>query len=243
MKKLYEKSEIYFAILWIIIYVIGMSLCNTLSKFIGLENLANALFSILLSAFLFIWLLKNGLLKKYGLCKPSIPASKFLWYIPLILIASYNLWGEVVVTMTPLVLTFSLCMMLCVGFLEEIIFRGFLFTAMSKDNIKVAIIVSSVTFGLGHIVNLFNGSDMAWRDNVFQIFSAILFGFLLVIMFYRGKSILPCIALHSIFNALSIFNNEEGVSNEKLIFMRILLVCLLITYTVFLLKRLPKPQE
>ena len=50
--------------------------------------------------------------------------------------------------------------MLCVGFLEEVIFRGFLFRALAKENVNKAIIITSVTFGLGHILNLFNGSGM-----------------------------------------------------------------------------------
>lgn len=50
--------------------------------------------------------------------------------------------------------------MLCVGFIEELIFRGFLFKAMAKDGIKSAIIVSSITFGLGHIINLVNGAEL-----------------------------------------------------------------------------------
>ena len=47
--------------------------------------------------------------------------------------------------------------MLCIGFLEEVIFRGLLFESMRKDSEKAAVIVSSVTFGIGHILNLFNG--------------------------------------------------------------------------------------
>ena len=40
---------------------------------------------------------------------------------------------------------FYILSMLCVGFLEEIIFRGFLFVGMAKKSVKSAIIVSSVT--------------------------------------------------------------------------------------------------
>ena len=61
--------------------------------------------------------------------------------------------------------------MINVGFIEEIIFRGFLFKMMEKDNIKTAIIVSSLTFGIGHIVNLLNGADFI--STVIQIFYAI----------------------------------------------------------------------
>lgn len=44
--------------------------------------------------------------------------------------------------------------MINIGFLEEIIFRGILYKSIEKDNKKLAIIISSVTFGIGHIVNL-----------------------------------------------------------------------------------------
>ena len=31
---------------------------------------------------------------------------------------------------------------------------------MEKDNVKSAIAVSAITFGMGHIVNLFHGADV-----------------------------------------------------------------------------------
>ena len=59
--------------------------------------------------------------------------------------------------------------MLCVGLLEELIFRGFLFKAMCRESIRWAVVVSSVTFGLGHILNLVNGSGMSLAENLVQI--------------------------------------------------------------------------
>lgn len=50
--------------------------------------------------------------------------------------------------------------MINVEFIEEIIFRGFLFKMMEKDNVKRAIIVNEITFGIGHIVNLLNGEEL-----------------------------------------------------------------------------------
>lgn len=43
---------------------------------------------------------------------------------------------------------------------KQIIFRGFLFKALYNDNVKLAIVILSVTFGIGHIVNLLNGKDL-----------------------------------------------------------------------------------
>lgn len=67
--------------------------------------------------------------------------------------------------------------MLFVGFLEEIIFKGFLFKTMAKDGIRSAITVSSFTFAIGHVVNLLNGSSMSLMQNVVQIILAVIFGF------------------------------------------------------------------
>ena len=97
--------------------------------------------------------------------------------------------------------------MLCVGFLEEMIFRGFLFKAMSKDNLRMAIIVSSVTFGIGHLINLFNGSGAEVLATICQVGYAMAFGYLAVMLFYKSKSLIACILAHGVMNALSIFAN------------------------------------
>lgn len=90
-----------------------------------------------------------------------------------------------------------------VRFIEEIIFRGFLFKAMCRDNIKSSVFVSSITFGMGHIVNLLNGSALI--PTLLQICYATAIGFLFTIIFYKGKSLLPCIITHGITNSLAIF--------------------------------------
>jgi membrane protease YdiL (CAAX protease family) len=79
--------------------------------------------------------------------------------------------------------------MMLVGFLEELIFRGFLFTALRKDSLKVAVIVSSVTFGMGHIVNLLNGAPLG--ETLLQIVYATAAGFLFTAIFLRGGSLWP----------------------------------------------------
>ncbi len=75
--------------------------------------------------------------------------------------------------------------------MEEVIFRGFLFKAICKTNVKQAIIISSVTFGFGHIVNLLNGRDIP--ETLIQICYAVAIGFLFYNYFYKGKKSL---ALH-----------------------------------------------
>lgn len=122
------------------------------------------------------------------------------------------------------------------------IFRGFLFKAIAKENIKSAIIISSVTFGMGHLINLFNGSGMDLVSNLCQICFAVAVGFLFVTIFYRGGSLLPCIMAHSSINVLSTFANEAGFTRGKQIIHVLILIVLAAAYALILTKTLPKNQ-
>ncbi|MCH5270336.1 MAG: CPBP family intramembrane metalloprotease [Lachnospiraceae bacterium] len=242
MKKIYEKSELRFAIIWIIIYCVLQSLANSLNEVIGIEFSASAVFCVIQAVILFFFIWKNGLLERYGLCKSSVPARRLLYYVPLIILATGNLWNGVAINYSPAGTACRIICMLCVGFVEEVIFRGFLFKAMAKNNLKSAVIVSSVTFGIGHLVNLFNGSGMDLVNNLCQIIYAVAVGFLFVAIFYYSKSLLPCIIAHSAINTLSTFSNEAGFTVEKHIIHVLIMIVLAVAYTLILKKTLPKDQ-
>ena len=110
------------------------------------------------------------------------------------------------------------------------LFRGFLFKMMERDNVKSAIIVSSITFGMGHIVNLLNGAEFV--STLLQVCYAIAIGFMLVMIFYKSKSIIPCILFHAIFNSLSIF--ATGESN---IISSIVLIAMCLGYAFYIHKK------
>lgn len=243
MRKLYQKNELTFAIVWIVIYCVLQSLANSFNEIIGVEYVASAVFCVLQAIVLFVFVQKNNLMKQYGLCKSDVPARMFLFYIPLIILATGNLWAGVGVKDSPLGTVCHVVCMLCVGFVEELIFRGFLFKAMAKNNIKSAIIVSSITFGIGHLVNLFNGSGMDFVNNLCQICFAVAVGFLFVIIFYRGGSLLPCIFTHSAINALNTFANGAEFTMKKLIIHVLIMIVITVAYTLILTKTLPKRQR
>ena len=229
MKKIYKKNEQAFAIVWIVVYCVLLSLAYPLNEKIGIEYSASAIFCILQTIILFIFIRKNKLQKRYGLCKSPVPAHRFLYYVPLIILATGNLWNGAAVNYPLSDTVCRIACMLCVGFVE-------------KDGIKSAIIVSSVTFGIGHIVNLFNGSGMDLVNNLCQICFAIAIGFLLVTIFYRGGSLLPCIIVHSAINTLSTFSNKAGVTVEKHIIHALVLIFISVAYNLVLTKTLPKSQ-
>ena len=234
LKKLYDKSELLFSLVWIIAYVILASIGDNLSMMIGIEKVVTLPILIILSFVLFFFISKNKLYNKYGLCKSKVNHSKMLFYIPLIILITANLWYGVALNFTCLETIFYILSMFCVGFLEEMIFRGLLFKAMEQNDVKSAIIVSSVTFGIGHIVNLINGSGANLISNLLQVVYAMAIGFTFVMIFYKTKSILPCIMTHSIFNALSAFSNEAIMIPQNEIISGIIITIIAGVYALYI---------
>jgi len=189
---------------------------------------------IALSGVLYFFIRKNGLKEKYGLCKPQLSAAKMLFYIPLLVLLTANLWYGVALNQPPLETVLYVLSMFCVGFLEEVIFRGLLFQAMANDGVKSAIIVSSITFGIGHIVNLINGSGAELLPNLLQVMYAVAIGFAFVLIYCKTKSLVICIITHSVFNGLSAFANEAVMTPQRQIISGVLLAVIAGGYALYL---------
>ena len=211
LEKLYKKSEVWFAVIFIIAYVAGDSFLIQASESAGIEMIYTIPYNLLLLGIMFAFIGKNHLLGYYGINKVKCKASKLLYYVPLVIIATVNIWFGASFKMGLQATVVYFVAMIVTGIAEEMLFRGFLFKAMSKSNIKSAIIVTSITFGIGHIVNLVNGNSADYVETICQIFYAVAIGFLLAAVLYVGKSLIPCIMTHAMLNALSSFSNEEVI--------------------------------
>ena len=206
MRKLYEKKEILFAVLWIVAYCV---ILGTIRGNFGDKSIYMLLALVVFTAGIIAFVKANHLEEKYGLAGWPKDMNRYLFFIPMWILATGNIWDGFAPSYTGVSLVIASLSMLLVGFVEEMIFRGFLFRAMLGENKTiVAIIVSAVTFGMGHIVNLFAGQ--ATFDTVMQIIFAISWGFILTMVCYKGGSIIPCIIAHSMIDVLSLF----GADNE-----------------------------
>lgn len=241
MTKLYKKSELWFALVWIIVYVVGTGLAEGASGALGTEKCLVLPWLAALTVLAAVWLKKQGLLRRYGLCKTGVKASRFLFYLPLAVMVSCSLWFGVKTDLPPVETALAAACMLCVGFLEEVIFRGFLFKAMSRDSVKAAIAVSSLTFGIGHIVNLVNGSGAALVPTLCQVVYAAAAGFLFAVMFYRGGSLWACVAGHAAMNVISVFGKD--MTDEQTVLVSLVLTAVTAAYTLVLMKLLPPPRQ
>lgn len=228
MKKIIEKHEMLFSISMIIIYILTNSYC--MQNF-TLTSYKTFLVNIVLTLIIIIIILTSKLTKYYCLNRFPNP-KKYIYFIPLLIIISVNFWNGFNLNDTPIEIIFYILSMLCIGFLEEIIFRGFLYQMMAKDSEMSAIIVTSLTFGIGHIINIFNGADLI--PTLFQVCYAISIGFLFVTILRKSKSLWPCIITHSLTNALSIFNIDNNIS---LYVVPIVLIIVPMLYSIYIIKK------
>ncbi len=208
MRKLFDKDEVLFAVLWIIIYVLGFANADSISESMGIPKLLTVIFGAVLSMVLYGFVRKNSLFDYFGLKKTEGSIREYGFFIPLVLISSVNFWNGLAMN-CPVVESLLYIISMCfVGFLEELIFRGLLFKGMCRSNVKTAIIVSSLTFGMGHAVNLLLGAPLL--DTLLQLVYASAIGFCFTAFFYVSGSIVPCIVSHAFINSTSVFAVESS---------------------------------
>jgi membrane protease YdiL (CAAX protease family) len=214
--------------LLIVIYVAVNSVCvQNFGYTSNVGFIVNTIFSACLVGI--VLMLKKS--AYYGFTKVR-NAKKYLYFIPLVVIISVNLWNGFNVNNSASAIVFHILTMINIGFIEELIFRGFLFRMMAKSNMKSAVIVSSVTFGVGHIVNLLNGAELI--PTLMQICYATAIGYLFVIIFHKSGSLVPCIITHCLVNALSVFNVENNLS---LYVAPVFLTLIPIAYAIYINKK------
>lgn len=232
MKKLYDKNELWFALAWIIGYcVITIPIRGEL----GDESPFMLLCLALIAAGIFAFVKRYGLEEKYGLVKWKGKASDYLFFIPMLILMTGNLWGGISMAYSGMAQIFAVLSMFLIGFVEEMIFRGFLFRILlKKDPAPAAITISAVTFGIGHIVNLLAGQ--ANLETVIQVFFAIAWGFIFTFVFYKSGSLLVCIVVHGMVDVFSKFYNEnENMTNAYIYVFATIVVA--VVYCIYLSRK------
>ena len=181
MRKLYEEKEVLFAVLWIVLYSV---ILGTIRGNFGDESVHMLLALLVFSAAITVFVKSNHLEAKYGLAGWPKDMKKYLFFIPMWILATGNIWGGFAPSCRGTALIVSVSSMALVGYVEEMIFRGFLFRAMLAGNTTTAAItVTALTFGIGHIINLFTGHGSF--ETIMQILFAVSLGFLFTMVCYK----------------------------------------------------------
>lgn len=98
-----------------------------------------------------------------------------------------------------------------VGLSEELLFRGFLFGGLrQRFRLITAIMLSSVAFGMLHLINA--GAGQSLPETLFQIINAAALGTLFCGLVLQANSLWPAIILHMVWNTyamMGIATTEE----------------------------------
>ena len=231
--KFYKKDEVLFSVGWILVYCLATI---PIRGELGDESIWMLIALAVIAAGITIFVKKNHLEEKYGLTEWPKNTKKYLFFIPMWVLVTGNLWGGFALSYSGVAQVLAIFSMLLVGYVEEMLFRGFLFKALhSKHGIRVAMIVSAITFGIGHIVNLLAGQ--ANLETVIQVFFAIAWGFIFTMVFYKSKSLIPCILAHGLVDAFSKFS-ANNISSEWIYMGATIVVA--IVYCIYLARAADK---
>ena len=237
MRKFYETKPVLFAVLWIAIYVV---LVAPLRGSYGDGSLQMLLGLVAISAVMLSVIRLLGIKKELGMTRWLQNGKRLLWLLPMWVLSTGNLWGGVGLRYDGITTVMAVLSFLLVGVVEEIVFRGFLFNGMKKTgSLTVAIVVSAITFGMGHIVNLLTGHATA--ETLVQMVFAVAWGFLLTFAYLKGGSLLPCIVIHGLIDVFSVFARDNEVAHGAYV---IATVAVAVVYCLYLRKQpTPEPEQ
>ena len=235
MRKFQEKHEVLFAVMWIVLYC---AVIAPIKGRFGYGSVWPMLSLAAIAAAIAAYVKANRLEKTYGLAGWPKNMKALLYLLPFFVLATANLWDGISLSYHGAAMLWAVLSMALVGFVEEMLFRGFLFRAMlSEGKVVFAVVVSALTFGMGHIVNLLAGQ--ASFETIMQIIFAVAWGFLFTMVSLKGGSLLPCIIAHAMIDVLALFGADTETGDW---FSFGATVVVAIVYCLYL-SRLETPKE
>ncbi len=214
-----------------LIYLVEMTLTRFIGGIIFLSMLINLEYRVLNPS-------KAPFLKNLLLCLP--PFLIALNNFPI----SSILRGNAVIDGSPAMIFLLLAECLCIGFFEEMAFRGVIFLGIlkkerhSRTRAFVAIVLSSVIFGLVHLVNIFQGSSPS--AVLLQIGYSSLIGAMCAVMLLKTGNIWLSVIVHGLFNfcgaIVPTFGHGEIWDTFTVIFTFVLSVAVTVYVVVLFLK-------
>lgn len=231
LAKFWNEHPLALSLILILVYVAGTgNLRNSAGD-------ASVFLTVWLSALTLavIWLTVSlHAAKELGL-GPFRFGRRQLYLLALLPIPAVNLLGGLHAPVPVSSLICESVSMILVGFLEEVIMRGYLFAALRKDSLREAVLITSLTFGIGHIVNLFTGQ--ATLSTLLQVGYAIAIGLVFALVLVKTGSLWPCIFIHSLMDLLAVFGGQISSHQEVLISLLLMAYCLGLSW--YLWKKVP----
>lgn len=214
-KKIYQNKKAI--ILFITIYTIMIIVIITFNKFFNLNNntvsKVNPIYILLLQVMIistiFLSYIFGISLKNYnwnisfkwiGIILLVYLANRLTLNILVLKNNNYSIINFVSISFVVKFVLSTLYYCLYPGLLEEVLYRGFLISGLKGlgiDDWKCNI-VQAIIFGIIHV---FAGGNYAWTV-LLSTASQILMGYVLGKIYFKTKSLTPCILLHGLINAI-----------------------------------------
>lgn len=207
LKTFAMHKPVLFTLISLIIGVLltEIPLRDALAPYTGLQvaHYLTIIFEQGLTGLLFFWIIvRFNWLDTAGFT--PVRKWKSLWLgWPLLLFAVINFEaGMVIDTSKPLLILLHLLTALSTGWVEEVLCRGMVVTALlqkwgrTRKGIYLSVLLSSLLFGAVHLANLFAGRKPL-LNNLTQVVFAFFFGVIFAACLLRNRTIWPVILLHA----------------------------------------------
>lgn len=176
-------------------------------------------------------------LAEYGLRSP-VHIDRALWLVPLFAVPVI-LVAFAGVSVTPAQAAAYAVLAVCVGFSEEIWFRGLLLATLRRLGARTAIIGGSAVFGALHLTNLFAGEEPLYLGLQFAL--ACLVGFVLAELVAITGSLWIGIVWHAVFDLAAFCTGDE--LTPAVLAGLATITALSAFYAVWLWRRLPAADQ
>jgi membrane protease YdiL (CAAX protease family) len=256
MKTLRKKLPIVFCIATYILWFLFQSFFGGAGSALGSKNeniagLAGELGSILIMLIILGVTHRMCLLKEGGMGF----GKGFLYGIIIVVMGIVSVFAGPAMPGRQLntadqILLFTLYMF-SIGMAEELLCRGIMAETLleqygtDKKGTLKAVLISSLIFGLVHLVNLTSGA--AFNSIIMQALQAFIFGCLLSTVYFRTGNLWVTIVIHAIWDFLSIMQMENtlfktGMSMKDMLSQGVdisfyIINIVAVIYTVILLNR------
>ena len=210
MNTMYQKKPVLFAVIWIVVYVVIYGSAGIQFEEAWLNYAVQSGVGLVILGILLFYGKKHGFLAEWGFTRSTAAPRKMLYYLPMLLACTHNIWlGFGLREDSALATGLGILAIGVLGpVLEELILRSILFHAIARTNTRRAFWFAALSFGVGHLVNLFYGKEIV--PTLLQVVYACCVGFCFTAVLYVGKSLLMPVIGHILFNTLSFFANQNA---------------------------------
>ena len=194
------KATAVMAIINAALYLLGRPLISWSIHFLGLSKTYCYCISAVVVVIIAMCMIRKKDAREYGLNHGEYKGT-LRYVIPMLFLGVINVPYIFIGTFGNAVVKALFCVAY-VGIMEELIFRGYVYRAIElRFGENKAIVLSSIVFGLFHLVNLTGNTPPVFT--LLQVVYATMIGLMLAVLCSKTKSIYPRMLIHALFNLIS----------------------------------------